>query len=160
MSYTHFTTTKRAQIEILRREGYSLRAIALRLNRSPSSISREIKRNAHARGYSAQYAQQRYLHRRQACRPAKKLHHLPLWNYVLDKLRLFWSPETIAGRLRRDYPHDPCMQISHETLYQAIYTEPRLRPFISYLRQKRPKRRKHSMGKTSRGCIPNRLSIR
>jgi IS30 family transposase len=159
MSYIHLTAIERGQIQALCQEGRGVNAIARVLGRAPSSISRELKRNKTPRGYDAGVAQQRYRQRRIECRPARKLEYRPLWAYVLQKLPLCWSPQQIAGRLPLDYPHDPKMRISHETLYQSLYTDPRLTPMIACLRQARPKRRKRGQGKIKRCLIPNRTSI-
>ncbi len=159
MSYTHLTACERGQVQALLKEGKTVSAIARVLNRHPSSISREIRRNGVKGHYVAHQAQEQYRRRRQACRPQRKLEHRPLWAYVLQKLPLCWSPETISGRLRLEHPDEPKMRISHETLYQALYRDERLRPLIVYLRQSRPKRRKRGQGKSSRLAIPNRVSI-
>jgi transposase, IS30 family len=129
------------------------------LGRSPATISREERRNSTGRTYDARKAQQRYQQRRANCRPARKLEYLPLWQYLIEKLPLFWSPQQVAGRLRRDYPDDPRMRISHETVYRALYRDERLKPWVAYLRQHRPKRRKRGQGKTLRCVIPHRTSI-
>ena len=159
MSYAHLTAFERGQIHALLKEGKTVSAIARALNRSCSCISREIGRNGGRSRYVAQQAQDRYQKRRQACRPGRKLEHRPLWAYILQKLPQCWSPETISGRLRLEYPDESKMHISHETLYQALYRDERLRPFIAYLRQSRPKRRKRGQGKSSRLAIPNRVPI-
>ena len=159
MSYRHFTAFERGQIQALLQEGKSVNAIGRALGRHPSSISREIRRNAHKGQYLAEQAQQRYGERRRECRPPLKLEYRPLWDYIHRKLPLCWSPETISGRLRVEYPDDSRMHISHEALYQALYRDPRLRPLIVYLRQGRPKRRKRGQSKTARLVIPNRVPI-
>jgi transposase, IS30 family len=159
MSYTHFTSFERGQIQALLREGKGVNEIGRLLQRHPSSISREIRRNNLRGVYVAECAHQRYRERRKECRPARKLDHRPLWDYVLQKLALYWSPEAIAGRLGLDYPDDTHMRISHEALYQALYNDERLFPFISCLRQARPRRRKRGQGKAKRCLIPNRTSI-
>lgn len=159
MSYTHLTPYDRGQIQALLQEGKSVRAIAYSLKRHPSSISREIRRNSLHGRYVAQRAEARYKVRRTECRPHKKLTYNVLWNYVLDKFMRCWSPDQVAGRLQLVYPDDRKMHISYETLYQALYTDERLVPFVAYLRQGRPKRRKQGQGKTRRSIIPNRVSI-
>lgn len=159
MSYTHLTAFDRGQIQAFLQEGKSVRQIARNLGRHPSSICREIRRNGAKGKYVAQQAQLRYRERRRECRPAQKLNYRPLWDYVHRKLTLFWSPETISGRLRLQYPQPCNMRISHEALYQALYRDERLSPLIGYLRQSRPKRRKRGQGKSSRLSIPNRVPI-
>jgi IS30 family transposase len=159
MSYTHFTAYERGQIQAWLQTGKSRSEMARLLNRHPSSVSREIRRNSMHGIYVAQRAQSRYVERRKECRPSHKLEHGPLWNYVIEKLSCWWSPEQVAGRLPLEYPHDPRMRISYETLYQALYTDERLSPLIHALRQARPKRRIRGQGKSARCIIPNRTSI-
>ena len=160
MSYTHLSLSDRGEIEALVREGKSRRYIADSLGRHPSTISRECRRNRRASGYDADEAQAVYEARRTACRPARKLDHRPLWDYVFEKLPEGWTPEQVAGRLPVDYPQRSEMRISYEALYQALYTDPRLRCLIQYLPQARPKRRNRGQGKTRRGpSIPNRTGI-
>lgn len=160
MSYTHLTPTERGQIQALHQERKSMRYIADRMGRHISTISREVRRNRTPRGYNAQRAQRCYCQRRQSCRPAKRLAYLRLWHYLIDKIVGGWTPEQVAGRLPIEYPDDPRMRISHEAIYQAIYSDPRLRFLIKSLPQARPKRRKRGQGKSRRGpTIPNRVGI-
>ncbi len=160
MSYAHFTPTERGQIQAFMQEGRSLRYIARKLNRSPSSISRELRRNGKATGYDAQQAQKRYHQRRKACRPAKKLTYLPLWKHVIDRIVQGWTPEQVAGCLPDEYPGESRMRICHEAIYQAIYSDKRLHFLVEHLIQSRPKRRKRGQGKSRRGpAIPNRVGI-
>jgi IS30 family transposase len=159
MSYTHLSAFERGQIQAFLQEGKPVRQMAKSLGRHAATILREIRRNGAPGHYEAQRAEQRYRERRRQCRPSKKLAYRPLWDYVHRKLTLFWSPETISGRLRLQYPLDSKMRISHETLYQALYHDERLSPLIAYLRQSRPKRRKRGQGKRTRLRIPNRVPI-
>ncbi len=160
MSYVHLTPTERGQIQALHQERKSLSHIADRLGRHVSTISRELRRNATKRGYDAQQAQGQYHQRREACRPAKRLEYQPLWKYLIRKVVRGWTPEEVAGRLPIQYPDDPQMRISHETIYQAIYSDRRLHFLIKFLAQSRPKRRKRGQGKSRRGpTIPNRVGI-
>jgi len=159
MSYTHLTAFDRGQIQALLQAGKGKSEIARMLKRHPSSIGREIRRNGVKGTYEAERAHVRYRERRKECRPYPKLEYKPLWDYVLDKLGCCWSPDQIAHRLRLVFPDNPRMRISHEALYQALYTDDRLTPFIRYLRQARPKRRKRGQGKSHRCLIPNRTPI-
>jgi len=160
MSYTHLTPPCRGRIQALFDEGKSMRHIAVVLDRAPSTIWRELRRNATNSGYQAGRAQQSYEQRRKACRPMRKLDYLPLWNYVFDKVPAGWTPEQVAGRLPAEYPDDARMRISHEALYQGIYRDERMHCLIPSLPQARPKRRKRGQGKTRRGpSIPNRVGI-
>lgn len=160
MPYTHLTPTERGQIQALRQENRSLGYISNSLGRDKSTISRELKRNTTTRGYDARRAQHQYRRRREPCRPQKRLDHHPLWTYLIEKISLGWTPEQVAGRLPIAHPDDPKMRISHEAIYQAIYTDKRLRFLIKDLPQARPKRRKRGQGKSRRGpTIPNRVGI-
>ncbi len=160
MSYTHLTPTERGQIQALFREGKSLADIGRKLGRNTATISRELRRNGKAKGYDAQQAQKQYQQRRKACRPGRKLDFLALWKYVIQKIVKGWSPEEVAGRLPIGFPNNPRMRISHEAIYQAIYSDSRLHMLIQFLAQSRPKRRKRGQGKSRRGpVIPNRVGI-
>ena len=160
MPYTHITPTERGQIQALHQEKKNLSYIADKLGRSRSTISRELRRNTGPKGYDAQCAQQRYHRRREPCRPAKKLEYLPLWKKVIEEITQNLTPEQVSDRLPTLYPDNSRMRISHETIYQAIYTDKRLHFLIEYLPQARPKRRKRGQGKSHRGpTIPNRVGI-
>lgn len=100
-SYTHLTLSEREYLEQKLKEGKSLRWIATALGRSPSTISREVKRNwsKKSKRYHHWNANNRYKHRRKNCHRKNNLTHYPAaFSYVLDKLLQFWSPEIIAGR--------------------------------------------------------------
>ena len=101
--------------------GDSCRAIAKRLGRAPSTVSRELVRNGGRSRHRAQRADAAAYQR--AARPkACKLVVEPRLREVVEaKLRLRWSPQQIAGWLRLAYPNDPTMRISHETIYLSLY---------------------------------------
>jgi len=162
MSGTHLTAFERGQIEALNNQGLSGHAIARQLGRSPSTVSRELRRNAPGKqAYRAQRAQSLYRERRKACRPKRRLDHAPLRAWVKKQIGDFgFSPEQVAGRLPLDFPGDPRMRISHEAVYQAIYGDHSLRYLTAFLAQGRPKRRPKGQGKSRRGPgIPNRQGI-
>ncbi len=160
MPYSHLTPFERGQIHALRNEGCSNAHIARKLQRHPATIGRELRRNGRQNGYNPAKAQQRYKERRMACRPARKLEYSLLWTTLIDSVLKRWTPQLIAGRLPLDFPDDPRMRISHEAIYQAIYSDPRLHFLIEFLPQARPRRRKHGQGKTRRApSIPNRVGI-
>lgn len=102
--------------------GTSIRTIASRLHRAPSTISREINRNKGRRAYRAVDANDRATRRRARPQRLRLQKNPPLCKYVASRLKRRWSPEQIAGRLRRDYPGNPRMHISHEAIYHAVYT--------------------------------------
>ena len=114
------TLTEREEISRGVVAGSSIRSIAVSLGRAPSTISREIRRNGGAGGYRASSADQAAWAR--ACRPkaCKLVHNRALAHLVASKLCLEWSPEQIAGWLKRTYPNDQTYQVSHETIYRSL----------------------------------------
>lgn len=142
----------------------SLRAIATQLKRSPSTISREIKRNGSYDQYRATKADQSAWDR--ACRPKKcKLACNPsLSRKVAQKLMINWSPEQIAGWLKRSYPNNESNQVSHETIYRSLFIQTRgvlKKELQQYLRTKRAIRRSQhaSLKKDGLGKIKDAVSI-
>ena len=108
------------------RSGESLRSLARRLNRCPSVVSREVRRNQSGKfGYHAVWSQQKAERRRRRPRPARLSCPGLLRTLVIAGLRQHHSPHQIAGRLRRQFPDQPEMWVSHETIYQAIYLQTR-----------------------------------
>ena len=122
----YLSITDREEIAVLRGH-VSVREIARRLNRSPSTITRELKRNGSRQGddYRAGLAQARADHRSQRPKPSKLAGCQALRQYVQDKLggAERWSPEQIARRIRVDFADDEGMRISHEAIYQALYVQ-------------------------------------
>ncbi len=177
-NYTHLSCEERTMIQLSLEQGCTLRAIARSVQRAPSSITRELKRNGWnnpgaeptkrgrprvAGGYRATLAQQRAdaLARNARC-PSRLAQDGPLWSHVERLLRQRHSPEQIAGILRRMHPDEPTLQVSHETIYTALYAMPRgeLRTeLIACLRQARKSRRPRARGEDRRGVIPNMTSI-
>ena len=147
----------------LRQQGYSLRAIARTLNRSASSLSRELQRNSTAQSYVAHDAQAASAQRRSAARLWPKLHpDLKLWRVVKTCLSWRWSPQQISRTLARMWPDEPDMQVSHETIYTAIYAHAGgelRRQLIACLRQGKSGRKPRSVGTDRRGQIPDMVSI-
>lgn len=116
--YTHFTTEEREMSRVLKAQGHSIRAIAKALNRSPSTISREFRRNSYANGtYAAHHADKLYKKRRQNCGRKPILLNSEVREYVLEKMNLRWSPEQISGRAKLD---KESFSISFPTIYRAI----------------------------------------
>jgi IS30 family transposase len=141
----------------------SVRVIAARLGRSPSTISREIRRNRSPSPwrYRAFPAQIQALVRARR-RPRKLAPGTPLRAVVAQLLREDCSPGQIAGRLKRDYPHAPELQVSHETIYQALFVQGKgsLRAEIgAALRCGRARRRHLRRGGGFLGKIPGMISI-
>jgi IS30 family transposase len=143
----------------------SLRVIAARLSRSPSTISREVNRNGGPRHYRASQADQAAWDRAHRPKPCKLANELALSRIVAHKLQLHWSPEQIAGWLRRTYPEHEKLQVSHETIYKSLFIQARgalKKELQQHLRSQRAIRRsRHSNHKgEGRGQIPNTISIR
>lgn len=137
--------------------------IASALNRSVSTITREIKTRASASGqYSALEAQHQADRAARSHHKQRKLDHPPLWRFVEKKLKLHWSPEQIAQELRTKYPTNPRMHASHETIYAYLYVQGRgqlKKELTRYLRQHRPTRRPRSGRTEHRGKILDMVSI-
>lgn len=161
MPYHHLTAVERGRIQAFREQGLGTCAIARRLGRHPSTISRELHRNEPQHGtYCAQRANQRYLQARKECRRTRALDWLPLRLYVVDKITQLWSPEEVSGTLWLDFPGEPRMRVSPETVYRSIYSDDKLGAILKpCLRQRRPRRRAHGQRKPTRPMIPNRVGI-
>jgi len=144
--------------------GHSIRSIAASLGRAPSTISRELRRNGGAGGYRASRADQAAWDR--ACRPkvCKLVQNRALAQLVAGKLCREWSPEQIAGWLKRTYPDDESCQVSHETIYRSLFIQARgalKKELMAHLRRTRGMRRsRHHTQKTSiHGRITAAVSI-
>jgi len=154
----------RVHIEIGLKQKRSRRAIATDLGRAPSTISREVNHHTDARG---QYCAKRAhgIAFTEARRPqASKIDSTPaLRAQILADLAKWYSPEEIAGRLRRDFPEDPEMSVHHETIYRFIYLQPRgelKRQVSAALRSGRVMRQPQKHGRsTGQGQIPDMISI-
>ena len=121
----HLTLEEREEIRVALSAQMSLRAIARMLNRSPSTISREVARNRGRRYYKAVDADKRS--KRMAKRPKLGIleSNPELRKIVMSKLELKWSPEQISGWLCVKYPRKKNMQVSYETIYKSIYVRAR-----------------------------------
>ena len=139
----------------------SFRTIALRLSRVTSTVSREVNANGGRRGYRAVKADERA--RERARRPkASKLASPALRRKVVAGLDEDWSPEQISNSLKRDYPNNPAMNVSHETIYRALFIQARgllKKELVGHLRSGR-KMRGAKKAKRVEGVIRNLLSIR
>ena len=158
------TLTEREEISRGVVAGSSMRAMAASLGRAPSTISREIRRNGDARGYRASRADEAAWAR--ACRPklCKLVQNRALAHLVASKLCLQWSPEQIAGWLKRSYPDDETYQVSHETIYRSLFIQARgalKKELMAHLRRTRGMRRsRHYTQKTNmHGRIVDAVSI-
>lgn len=148
---------ERDKIAVWLGQGISQRTIAKRLKRSVSSISAEVARNSFHGYYVAIHAQRVAEHRKSQAgkRPALKSERV--YAYVLDKLRCGWSPEQIAGRLRKE---TGAKTISYETIYRYIYhPETKNKRLWEYLPLKRKRRLTKYGRKSQRIRIPNQVTI-
>ena len=144
-SYHHLSPEERAYIMLERERGRSLRQIAAQLDRSPATLSRELRRNSTSTSYCATRASKAYRRRRQrSVRPRKISNNPALLYFVHSRLaHLKWSPEQIAATLEAHYPGQPDMHVSSETIYAHIYAYPKgeLRKLlVQSLRRRKSKR--------------------
>ena len=197
-THKKFSEPERVLLSEWKKQGLSNVDCADRLGRHKSTIGRELKRNktqvwtgkSNEYIYEPKHAQFVAMERKQKAFNAKQpLKNADIYDYVMDHLRQGWSPEAIAGRLRKeDHSDDPSWWICHETIYAFIYKEKtdltkqglinqslldrRLkshtnavtmtdfdRPLYEFLRRKQTKRRKKSGRKVHRSNIPDRISI-
>jgi IS30 family transposase len=159
------TLAEREEISRSVASGCSLRSIAQRLDRAPSTISREIRRNGGRDGYRANQAEQRAWD--QACRPkaCKLRRHRVLAKRVATKLQRRWSPVQIAGWLRHRSGGHEEQQVSHETIYRSLFIQARgalKKELLVHLRHTRTMRRsRHHTQKTdNHGQLTGMVSIR
>jgi IS30 family transposase len=175
--YTQLSIEERTMIQTQLSMGYKSSQIARELGRSPGTLSRELKRNGWTRpelprsvgrpkvagGYRADVAQRRAGACATKPRVLRKLRPgTALWGQVTGYLQADYSPEQIAGTLATVHPDNPSLQVSHETIYTAIYAMPRgeLRTeVIGWLRFGHAKRRPRTRGEDRRGQIPDMVSI-
>jgi IS30 family transposase len=175
--YAQLAPEERGVIMTMTAQGLDGASIARLLGRAASSITRELHRNGFrlaaecgpmgrpriAGGYDALRAGQRARRLRRQPRVVRKLATgSPLWATVSALLTQGWSPQQVAGRLRRAHPTEPALQVSHETIYTAIYAAPRgelRRGLIALLRQHKCARRSHGQKTNRRGRLPDLPSI-
>jgi IS30 family transposase len=142
----------------------SLRAIARQLRRAPSTISREVKRNGGQAGYRAAPSDQAAWDRALRPKMCKLACHPMLARAVSAKLRRKWSPEQVAGWLKRAFPGEAHKQVSHETIYRSLYIQARgvlKKELLVHLRAKRTVRRSQhaSLKRNGNGQIKDAVSI-
>lgn len=176
-TYGHLCAEERGAIMAMKLQGSSARAIGRTLGRCASTITRELRRNGYqsdaeislmgrprvAGGYDARRAGLRARRFRRLARRSRKLcEGTLLWSRVRGLLERLWSPQQIAGILRREHPGRAHLQASHETIYTAIYARPKgeLRKELTLLlRQSRGARRPHRRAADGRGALQDMLSI-
>jgi len=158
------TLAEREEISRAVVAGHSMRSIAAQIGRAPSTISREIKRHGGQECYRASQADQSAWDRGRRPKTAKLAQNRALARLVAAKLRLQWSPQQVAGWLKRTFPDDPSLQVSHETIYRSLFIQARgalKKELVEHLRRTRAMRRsRHHTQKTDdHGRITDTVSI-
>jgi IS30 family transposase len=159
--YTRVSFEERVKIETYNNLKWTLTAIAKKLGRTKSCISREISRypcsyNAEKAHYNAWSKTRMHNFKRRLDENDR------LYNFVYRHLKKHWSPKQISTYLSKKYAKDPSMQISHESIYTYIYLLPRgelKKELIGYLRQKKKSRYSRKGTNDKRGKIPAMISI-
>jgi len=144
--------------------GDSIRAIANRLGRAASTISRELKRNGGRQGYRANNADELVWERTRRLQVCKLVRNRALAQVVAGKLQLQWSPEQIAGWLKHVYAVSRDYQVSHETIYRSLYIQARgalKKELLEHLRRSRAMRRSrhHTMKTDDHGRTCDTVTI-
>jgi transposase, IS30 family len=159
----HFTPVEREELSALLRAGVPKAEIARRLKRHPTTIFRELKRNRLRQplrsktSYCAVTAQQQADQRRHQ-RRTHKMDRPEIRDYVQQRLRRWWSPDQIAGRMRVDFPQDPRRRISPQTIYQWIEQHDHGRRWRSCLRRHPPRKRRKTTA-SGKAAIADRPEI-
>ena len=144
---------------------HSIRSMALLLSRSPSTVSREVRRNGGYDQYRAALADDMAWARARRPKRCKLALSSGMWRVVAMKLGLNWSPEQIAGWLKRAHPGAGSYQVSHETIYRSLFVQARgvlKKELLQHLRSKRTIRRSKEARRkgVGRGQITDMVSIR
>ena len=158
------TLAEREEISRAVVTGHSIRSIAVQLGRAPSTISREIKRNGGQACYRASQADQSAWDRGRRPKTSKLAQNRALARIVAGKLQRQWSPEQVAGWLKRTYPDDTSRQVSPETIYRSLFIQARgalKKELVEHLRRTRVMRRSrhHTMKTDHHGRITDTVSI-
>lgn len=158
MKYAHFSKTDRMELSILLKKGYSIRTIAKVLEKNPSSVSREIKRNS----VNGEYNSQKANHKSRVKRKHSKYQGMKIvsseWmhDYIEEKMKIGWTPEEISGRLKRENNDMPV--ISAKSIYKYLYSAYG-QYLCNYLVSKRYYPKKRRKKKSKRELIPDRKFI-
>ncbi|HEV8278245.1 MAG TPA: IS30 family transposase [Streptosporangiaceae bacterium] len=158
----YLTMGEREEIAVGRAAGHSVAVIAAALGRPRCTIYRELGRNSGAAGYRATIAQRRTGERRRRPKQAKIAASVRLRAEVAARLGKKWSPRQIAATLKQDFPDDPGMHVSHETIYQSLYVQGRgalRRELAACLRTGRALRKPRRKASERRGRIPGMVMI-
>jgi len=144
MSHKHITSFQRNELSALLRAGLKQKDIAQLLNKTPSAICQELKRNpANAQtGYSARVAKENTKERRvRANKRFRKIENNEwLRKYIIRKIKLYWSPDQIAGRIKKKWPDIKERHIAKDSIYEFIYTE--RKDLVKHLRCQKGKYRR------------------
>jgi len=158
----YLSFAEREEIALARARGESMRCIARRLGRSPATVSRELRRNTDRHGYRATTAHALAWGRASRPKPAKLAVNRALRAKVEQDLACRYSPEQIAGRLRLEFPDDPHMRVSTETIYQSLYVQSRgalRRDLAKCLRTGRALRQPGRKAGQRKNRIPDMINI-
>jgi IS30 family transposase len=158
----YLSHAEREEIMRLDAAGLGVRRIAAAVGRAPATISRELKRGRTLRGYRASAGQRQADRARRTPRAAKLATNVRLRREVQARLMRRDSPRQIAGRLKIDFPNDPEMWVSTETIYQSLYVQARgglKRELTQYLRTGRSQRKSRRREGERRGRIPGMVNI-
>ena len=134
--------------------GHSLRSIAKAVCRAASTVSREVNRNGGRQGYRAIRSEQAAWQRSHRPKRCKLVQNRALARIVAHKLKQLWSPEQIAGWLKRTYPEDEDYRVSHEIIYRSLYVQARgalKKELIKHLRSKRTMRHSRHGNRSGEG---------
>ncbi len=154
--YKHLTRDQRCQISVLKSSGFFQYQIAEKMGVSPSTISRELKRNSETSDYDFHLADGKARVRRWLASKKPKKMFPNIIKKIEGHIHEEWSPEQISGRLRLEG-----IDISHESIYQHIWKNKQKGGILyKHLRHSGKKYKKRSSGKAGRGLIPNRVDIK
>jgi IS30 family transposase len=159
-SPARLSVEERFDIRLGLERGWSLRRIAAAVGRSPSTVSREVAANGGRAGYAPVTAHSRAAAAARRPKPTKIAVNAALRERVVADLERLWSPEQIARRLRAEFPDQPEMRVSHETIYRSLFVQGRgelRRELARCLRTGRAVRRVR--GRDSGGRIPAMVMV-
>jgi IS30 family transposase len=162
VSGRYLSVAEREEIAVGLAAGLPVRQIAVGLGRAPSTVSREIRRNGMRGRYRALAAQAQAQFRARRPKTARLAGNARLREWVAARLEERWSPEQISVMLEREFPGDPEMRVSHETIYQSVYVQGRgalRRELAVCLRTGRALRKPRRKEGERRGRIPGMVSI-
>lgn len=144
MSYHHFKPEQRNELAGLLRAGLKQKEIAMLLSKSKSAVSQELKRNRSdtQTGYDAGQAKRKTIQRRvEANQKFEKIkNNRWLQKYIVKKIKKYWSPEQISGRLKKRWPHDINRHVGKDRIYKFLYVEKK--DLVKYLRCQKGKYRR------------------